>query len=124
MVERTLDDLSQEPEDDEPCYAISVAARMVRVHAQTLRNYERLGLVEPARSPGNIRLYSPREVLRLRRIKSLMEDLGVNLAGVEVVLRMSARMAELEREMERLRARLERTGAGSPRSAADGEEEN
>ena len=92
--------------DTQPCYVISIAAGMVGVHAQTLRYYERLGLVEPARSGGNIRLYSLRDVQRLLWVKSLMEDLGVNLAGVEVIIRMSRRMAEMERELQQLLSRL------------------
>ena len=94
-------------DDDDPCYVISVAARMVRVHSQTLRYYEREGLLEPARSRGNIRLYSQRDIERLRRIKSLMDDLGINLAGVQVVLQMMGRMAEMEQEIKRLTQELE-----------------
>ena len=93
--------------ETQPCYVISVAARIVGVHAQTLRSYERLGLVEPARSNGNIRLYSPKDVQFLLWIKSLMEDLGVNLAGVEVIIRMSRRITQLEREVQRLTARMQ-----------------
>ena len=92
--------------EDEPCYVISIAARMVGVHAQTLRYYDRVGLMEPARSRGNIRMYSPRNVQHARWIKSLIDDLGINLAGVEVIMRMSARMAQLEREIDELRAQL------------------
>ena len=69
---------------DEPCFVISVASRMVGVHAQTLRYYERIGLVAPARSRGNIRMYSPLDVQRAKWIKSLIDDLGINLAGVDV----------------------------------------
>ena len=94
--------------EDEPSYVISVAARMVGVHAQTLRYYERMGLLEPSRSPGNLRLYSPRDVERLRRIKSLITDLGVNLAGVEVVLRLLRQMEEMEEEVRGLQSELER----------------
>jgi MerR family transcriptional regulator/heat shock protein HspR len=92
--------------DYEPCYVISVASRMVGVHAQTLRTYERIGLLTPARSRGNIRMFSPADVSRARWIKSLMEDLGINLAGVEVLMRMQARMVELERQVRRLEERL------------------
>ena len=92
--------------EDEPCYVISVAARMVGVHAQTLRYYERIGLVEPARSRGNIRMYSPLNVQRAKWIKSLIDDLGINLAGVDVIMRMTGRMAELEREVEALNEQL------------------
>ena len=88
--------------DDEPCFVISVAARMIQVHTQTLRYYEREGLLEPARSRGNIRLYSQRDIEKLRRIKTLTEDLGLNLAGVQVVMRLMDRMAEMEREIQRL----------------------
>lgn len=98
---------------DAPCYVISIAARMVGVHAQTLRYYERMGLVEPCRSGGNIRLYSRRDVERLRRIKELMDDLGINLAGVEVVLRMLERMDEMEEELRRLHEELARARAPS-----------
>lgn len=94
-------------DDDDPCYVISVAARMVRVHSQTLRYYEREGLLEPARSRGNIRLYSQRDIEKLRRIKSLMDDLGINLAGVQVVLHMMERMAEMEQEIQQLTQKLE-----------------
>jgi MerR family transcriptional regulator/heat shock protein HspR len=95
-------------EDSEPCYVISVAARMIGVHAQTLRYYERAGIIEPSRSAGNRRLYSTEDIDRLRRIKTLIDDLGVNLAGVEVILRMGERMAEMENRMRRLEAEIER----------------
>ncbi|MBM3939856.1 MAG: MerR family transcriptional regulator [SAR202 cluster bacterium] len=96
----------QDAGDEEPCYVISVAARLVGVHAQTLRYYERIGLMDPARSRGNIRMYSPNDVRRAQWIKSLIEDLGVNLAGVEMIIRMSLRTEALEREVEMLRRRL------------------
>ena len=98
---------NQSWDDDDPCFVISVAARMVHVHSQTLRYYEREGLLEPARSRGNIRLYSQRDIEKLRRIKSLTDDLGINLAGVQVVLHMMNRIAEMEQEIERLRQKLE-----------------
>ena len=93
--------------DNEPCYVISVAARLVDLHPQTLRYYEREGLIEPARSPGNVRLYSARDIERLRRIVRLTADLGVNLAGVEVIMNMAERMREMQREMERMRAEFD-----------------
>lgn len=93
-------------DDSEPCYIISIAARMVGLHAQTLRYYERAGLVEPSRSRGNRRLYSSEDVERLRRIRTLMDDLGVNLAGVEVVMRMAERMARMEREIQALELKV------------------
>lgn len=96
------------PKDDEPCYIISVAARMVELHPQTLRYYERLGLVQPTRSEGNRRLYSPRDVERLRRIARLTDELGVNLAAVEVILNMARKMERMRAEMERMEAEFER----------------
>ncbi|MBM2832392.1 MAG: hspR [Dehalococcoidia bacterium] len=90
----------------EPRYVISIAARMVGVGTHTLRYYERMGLVEPERSPGGLRLYSEREVERLRHVKTLMDDLGINLAGVEVVLRLMERLASLQREMEEIRKQM------------------
>lgn len=93
-------------DDDEPCYVISVASRMVGVHAQTLRYYERIGLLYPARSRGNIRMFSAHDVRRARWIKSLMDDLGINLAGVAVMLQMRARMDELDRQVRELEQRL------------------
>ena len=102
---------NQSWDDDEPCYVISVAARMIQVHSQTLRYYEREGLLEPARSGGNIRLYSQRDIEKVRRIKSLTEDLGINLAGVQVVLQMMDRMAQMEQEIKQLTQKLEQVQA-------------
>jgi MerR family transcriptional regulator/heat shock protein HspR len=90
--------------DNEPCFVISIAAQLLEVHPQTLRYYERAGLVQPSRSRGNIRLYSQRDIARLRLIQRLMGDLGVNLAGVEVIINMTERIEELEAEVARLRA--------------------
>ena len=89
---------------DEPVFIISVAARMLGVRTQTLRYYERLGLIEPSRTRGNQRVFSRRDIERVHRIRGLMDDLGVNLAGVEVVLKLLARMQETEAENERLQA--------------------
>ncbi len=89
---------------DEPAYVISVAAKLVSLHPQTLRSYERLGLVNPTRTEGRIRLYSRRNIDLLRKIARLTDDLGVNLAGVEVILNMTERLEELQEEMERERA--------------------
>lgn len=99
-------------EHDEPCYVISVVSRMVGLHAQTLRYYERAGLLEPSRSEGNIRLYSARDVERLRRIKSLTDDLGINLAGVEVIIKLLQQVGTMEEEMARLRATIEELTKG------------
>lgn len=86
----------------EAVYTIGIAARMVGVHAQTLRYYERVGMVKPARSQGQIRFYSPREIERLRQIKTLIDDLGVNLAGVDVILRLTERMVRMDEQMRAL----------------------
>ena len=93
-------------DETQPCYVISVAARMLGIQTHTLRYYERIGIIEPYRSGGNIRLYSERDIAVLRRVKTLMDDLGVNLAGVEVVLRMAQRMTELQRHVEELESEL------------------
>jgi len=94
-------------EEDRPCFIISVAAQMVEMHEQTLRAYERLGLVVPSRSQGRIRLYSRRDVERLRQIRRMMDQLGVNLAGVEVIMNLTNRIGELEAEMRQTREELE-----------------
>jgi MerR family transcriptional regulator/heat shock protein HspR len=96
-----------DPESN-PRYVISVAARMIGIEAHTLRYYERLGLVQPGRSSGNIRLYSEEDIDRLRYIKALMSDCGVNLAGVEVALRLMQRMKEMERQLEEMETRISR----------------
>ena len=88
---------------DEPVFIISVAARMVGVRTQTLRYYERLGLIEPVRTSGNQRVFSRRDIARVRRIRNLMDDMGVNLAGVEVVIRLLERLQAVESENKRLR---------------------
>ena len=88
---------------DEPCFVISVAARIVGVHAQTLRHYERVGLIWPSRTVGRQRLYSMADIERLRRVKSLTEDMGVNLAGAEVALKLMARIEQLESEVNDLK---------------------
>ncbi|MQG76261.1 MAG: MerR family transcriptional regulator [SAR202 cluster bacterium] len=98
----------QQPDWDEPCFVISVVSRMVGVNAQTLRYYERIELVEPSRSGGNIRLYSQRDIERLRRIKTLVYDMGVNAAGVDVILRLTDQIQQLEGTVEVLRGELER----------------
>jgi MerR family transcriptional regulator/heat shock protein HspR len=110
MTERTMAGDMREDifNDDEPCFVISIAARMVGMHAQTLRQYERVGLVEPKRTRGNVRMYSRSDVARLLQVQRLINDLGVNLAGVEVILRMNERMQQMEQEMERLRNEVQR----------------
>lgn len=101
---------------DEPVFQISVVARMVGLHQQTIRSYERIGLVQPARSGGNTRLFSFQDVERLRQVVRLVNDLGVNLAGVEVILRLSNRVEELQAELARCRAELEAARASVART--------
>ena len=84
---------------EEGCFVISIAARMVGVHAQTLRYYERVGLIWPSRTGGRQRLYSPADIERLRRIKTFTEEMGMNLAGAEVALKLVERIDQLEREV-------------------------
>ncbi|MEX1023391.1 MAG: MerR family transcriptional regulator [Dehalococcoidia bacterium] len=91
---------------DEPVFQISVVARMVGLHQQTIRSYERIGLVQPARSQGNTRLFSTVDVERLQQVVRLVNDLGVNLAGVEVILRLSRQVEELQAELARTRQEL------------------
>jgi len=95
-------------DDSEPCYVISVVARILGVHAQTLRYYEKVGLIEPSRSMGRVRLYSNRDLERLRQVRTLMNDLGVNLAGVEVILRLTERITEMERQIENMELEIKR----------------
>jgi len=94
--------------NSEPCFVISVAARMLGIETYTLRYYERLGVIEPYRSQGNIRLYSERDIDLLRRVKTLVDDMGVNLAGVEVILRLTQRVSELQNELKELQAEVKR----------------
>lgn len=99
--------MNEEHDHEDPVYVISIAARIVGMHAQTLRQYERVGLVAPKRTTGRIRMYSRADIARLRQVQRLMNDLGVNLAGVEVILRMNEKMQQMESEMEQLRQQIE-----------------
>jgi MerR family transcriptional regulator, heat shock protein HspR len=85
---------------DEPVYMISVAARICSLHPQTLRMYERLGLVRPIRISAKNRMYSDADIERLRQIHRLTHDLGVNLAGVEIILDLLERLQNVQRESE------------------------
>lgn len=87
-------------------FTISVAAELVNVHQQTLRHYERLGLIEPTRGKGEIRYYSSQDIERIQQIRRLVDELGVNLAGVEVILNMRIQMERLQQEMIESIARL------------------
>ncbi|HEY7207108.1 MAG TPA: helix-turn-helix transcriptional regulator [Gaiellaceae bacterium] len=87
--------------DERPRYMISVAAELVGMHPQTLRMYEQKGLVRPRRTPGNTRLYSERDLERLRQIQALTE-IGLNLAGVEHVLRLEDELAQMRKRVARI----------------------
>jgi len=93
-------------DSNEPRYVISIAAKILGIQTHTLRYYERIGVVEPSRSRGNIRLYSEKDLEQLRRVKTLLEDLGVNLAGAEVILRMTRRITELQNQVQELEAEI------------------
>lgn len=95
-------------ENEEPRYVISVAARILGVRTYTLRYYEKIGIIEPHRSRGNIRLYSENDIIQLRRMKTLIDDLGINLAGAEVILRMTKRMTELQQLVKELESEVNR----------------
>ena len=99
-------------DDNQPCYVISVASRIVGVETHTLRYYERIGIIRPYRSQGNIRLYSERDIARLRQAKTLLDDLGVNLAGVDVILRMAQRVSELQHHIQELESEVEKLKGG------------
>jgi MerR family transcriptional regulator, heat shock protein HspR len=88
-------------DEREPLYAIAVAARLTRMHPQTLRKYERAGLLRPARQSGNQRLYSNADLRRLRRIRYLVERRGLNVAGLEITLAMVDRLERLEEDSTR-----------------------
>jgi MerR family transcriptional regulator/heat shock protein HspR len=91
---------------DQGVFMISVAARLAGMHPQTLRIYEERGLIKPARSPKQTRLYSQRDVARLKRIQQLTTDLGMNLAGVERVLEMEELMAEMQQRMDAMQREM------------------
>ena len=93
--------------ESQPQYIISVAASIAKCHPQTLRHYERIGLVTPQRTRGNVRLYTRADIEQLQRIQRMMEDLGVNLAAVEVILHMRDQILQLRAELEELQARLQ-----------------
>jgi len=92
-------------DEDRGVFMISVAAELADMHPQTLRIYEAKGLITPKRSPKNTRLYSQRDVERLRRIQQMTSDEGLNLAGVETVLEMEARVEAMRAELDRARVR-------------------
>lgn len=98
-------------DDGEPMYVISIAARLLGLHQQTLRYYERVGLIRPKRTAGNIRMYSNADIQRVRTAQRLISELGVNLAGVDIILRMNEQIRRLQAELEATRAELNRLRA-------------
>ena len=91
---------------DEPVYLISIVSSMLNIHPQTLRQYEREGLITPSRTEGRIRLYSQRDIDRMKLILRLTRDLGVNIAGIDIILRLKEQMEEMESEIEHLKEQL------------------
>ncbi len=91
---------------DEPVYLISIVSTMLNIHPQTLRQYERDGLIKPSRTQGRVRLYSQRDIDRMKMILRLTRDLGVNLAGIDVILRLKEQMEQMELEIEDLKSAL------------------
>jgi len=93
---------------DEPVYLISIVSSMLGIHPQTLRQYERDGLIKPSRTQGRIRLYSQRDIDKMKMILRLTRDLGVNMAGIDIVFRLKEQMEEMEQEIEALKDELNR----------------
>jgi MerR family transcriptional regulator/heat shock protein HspR len=104
--------MTNERYDTEPRYVISVAAKMLDTQTYTLRYYEKVGIIAPRRSRGNVRLYSDRDIALLQRVRTLVDDMGVNLPGVEVILRMMQHMGEMQQQLEEAREELERHKGG------------
>ena len=95
----------------EPVYLISVVAKILEIHPQTLRQYEKEGLIEPGRTEGKMRLYSQRDIDKIKTILRLTRDLGVNLAGVDIILRLKERLDELDGVINQLRADANRSSS-------------
>lgn len=91
---------------NEPVYLISAVAQILDIHPQTLRQYEREGLITPSRTNGKIRLYSQKDIDHIKTVLHLTRDLGINLAGVDVILRLKTRITELENEVESYKVKL------------------
>ncbi|MBE9834866.1 heat shock protein transcriptional repressor HspR [Campylobacter concisus] len=91
---------------EEPLFLISVVAKVLSIHPQTLRQYEREGLVEPSRTDGKMRLYSQKDVDRVKTILNLTRELGVNLAGVDVILQLKEKIDDLEATIDDLNKKL------------------
>jgi MerR family transcriptional regulator/heat shock protein HspR len=103
-----------EVEETMPVFVISVAAQLAGMHPQTLRQYDRLGLVSPGRTPGRGRRYSARDVAMLREVQRLSQEEGVNLAGIKRILELSMEVDRLRGLLERTQAELERSRKAAP----------
>jgi MerR family transcriptional regulator/heat shock protein HspR len=101
-----------------PVYMIGVVAEMLKVHPQTLRFYEKKGLVRPGRTEGQTRMYSEEDLEDIARLLRLTRDLGVNLAGVEIILKMRRRMTDMQRQIEDLLGYVREGGGDAPGGAA------
>jgi MerR family transcriptional regulator/heat shock protein HspR len=95
---------------DEPLYMISVIAKILDIHPQTLRQYEREGLIKPSRTSGRVRLYSQRDIDKIEMIIRLTRKLGVNLAGVDIILRLKEKIDELEYELQLEKTKTKSSG--------------
>ncbi|MBV7296011.1 helix-turn-helix transcriptional regulator [Corynebacterium sp. TAE3-ERU12] len=100
-------------------YVISVAAELAGMHAQTLRNYDRLGIVTPQRTSGGGRRYTARDVALLREVQRLSQEEGVNLSGIKSILELSAQVEQLEEENRHLREELRKAKARSSRAGGE-----
>jgi len=100
-----------------PLYMIGVVAEMLKLHPQTLRTYEKKGLIRPSRTEGRTRMYSSEDVEEIARVIRLTRDLGVNLAGIEIILKMRRRMLDMQHQLEDLTSHV-RSGMGDTRDAA------
>ena len=107
-------------ERSRPLYMIGVVAEMVKIHPQTLRMYEKKGLIRPSRTEGKTRMYSAEDVEEIARLVRLTRDLGVNLAGVEIILKMRRRMLDMQAQMEQLLGYVRDDVAQKPDSASRG----
>ena len=90
-------------DENEPVYLISVVAKLMNIHPQTLRQYEREGLLKPSRTEGRMRLYSKRDIDKLQVILTLAREMGVNLAGIDIILQLKDEIESLQREIEHLK---------------------
>jgi MerR family transcriptional regulator/heat shock protein HspR len=112
-------------DQDTPVFVISVAAQLAGLHAQTLRSYDRMGLVSPGRSPGGGRRYSARDIALLQEVQRLSQNHGVNLAGIKRIIELEnqvdalrSRLAEISAELEQARAELAHAQAAAEQAAA------